>query len=99
MNDAENRPGRAIRELVLLEQLVIEELKGKKAETPEKGPDGKFKAATPEPKPTATPKPPTEVSARSALPPDESQAAVKREDFRAFKAAEDRKALQRRRGM
>ena len=50
IEDARRNPAKAIRELVLLEDLTKQELKGAKAEMPEKGPDGKFVAKTPEPK-------------------------------------------------
>ena len=95
----------AIRRLVLLEQGVIEELKGGKGvsrETPEKGPDGKFVKRAPETKTTAAPPPPREVGGRSGQPPDEMAEVLKIADpllrMRAFKVIGDRKALNRRRG-
>ena len=98
IEDARRNPAKAIRELVLLEDLTKQELKGAKAEMPEKGPDGKFVAKTPEPKRTAAPPPPKEVSGRGSQPPDELERAVKDNDFRAFKAIEDREALRKRKG-
>ena len=98
IEDARRNPAKAIRELVLLEDLTKQELKGAKAEMPEKGPDGKFVKQTPEPKRTAAPPPPKEVSGLRSQPPDELERAVKDNDFRAFKAIEDREALRKRKG-
>jgi hypothetical protein len=97
---AKSNPGQAIRRVVVLEQLVEQELsKGKGAaptgEAPERGEDGKFK---PTPKKVTTPPPPDELNTRGSAATDPIEAAVKNNDFAAFKAEDDRRDLARRRG-
>jgi hypothetical protein len=98
---SKSNPGEAIRKVVVLEQLVEQELskgKGKpdSEETPERGEDGKFKPATP--KKVTAPPPPDELNTRGSAAPDPIEAAVKNDNFAAFKAEEDRRDLARRRG-
>jgi hypothetical protein len=106
---AKSDPAAAIRKFVLLEHLTAEELKGAGkgaaaekgagAEATERGDDGKFVSKTaPAKQRPATPPPPEELNTRGSAPPDPSDAAVRNNDFRAFKDAEDRKDLARRRG-
>lgn len=97
VSSAKSNPTSAVRKLVLIEKLVIEELAkgGMKAET-DRTEDGKFKA--PEKKTTTAPPPPTEVSGQRGAPPDEVEAAVKTNDFRTFRTAQNRSDLQRLKG-
>jgi hypothetical protein len=107
---AKTNPAAAIRKFVLLEHLTTEELaKGSKADkgaaagdagAGERGEDGKFvsQKTTPAKQRPAAPPPPEELSTRGSAPPDPIDAAVRNGDFRAFKDAEDRKDLARRRG-
>lgn len=107
---AKTDPAAAIRKFVLLEHLTTEELtksskadKGAAAGEPgaaERGEDGKFvsQKTTPAKQKPAAPPPPEELSTRGSAPPDPIDAAVRNNDFRAFKDAEDRKELARRRG-
>lgn len=84
---ARNQPGKAIRELVVMENLVREELnKPAKAET--------IEAPPAEPKPRA-PKPPSEVGGRGAPHEDGLVAAARSGDFRAFEAEETRRKMAR----
>ncbi|MES2136992.1 MAG: hypothetical protein V4502_08040 [Pseudomonadota bacterium] len=100
-------PGAAIRKVALLEHLVTEELaKGGKAaaaadegEGTERDESGKFVSQTPPAKKKpAAPPPPEELSTRGSAPPDPIDAAVRNDDFTAFKAEEDRRDMARRRG-
>lgn len=101
MDSARSNGSAAIRKLVLLEQLVIQELaKGNvsRETESERGDDGQFKGKAPEPKTTAAPPPPKEVSGRGSQPPDEVTGAVKNNDFRTFKNAQNRRDVNRRKG-
>lgn len=105
-------PGAAIRKIVLVEKLVEEELaKGGSASAgkptgataePERGEDGKFKPAVekpaPETKVSKAPQPAKEVSGRGAAPTDEVEAAAKNNDFTAFRNAQNRRDVERRKG-
>ncbi|MES2136121.1 MAG: hypothetical protein V4502_03550 [Pseudomonadota bacterium] len=104
-------PGAAIRKVALLEHLVTEELakgSGKTAaaaETDEgtlsnqRDESGKFVSQNPPAKKKpAAPPPPEELSTRGSAPPDPIDAAVRNDDFAAFKAEEDRRDFARRRG-
>ncbi len=100
---AQKNPGAAIRKLVLVEKLVMEELaaKGGKSEgETARGEDGKFKA--PEKKTTAAPPPPKEVSGTQAASPDELetayQHALKTGDARKIIDLENQRELRRRKG-
>lgn len=87
---AKSDPGKAIRKIVLLEQLVTEELKtpagakdqpkgeveGEKA-APGRDASGKFTAPAPEKKNSEAPPPPAEVSGRGTTPQDEGAQALK----------------------
>jgi len=102
---AKSDPGAAIRKIVLLESLVKEELaKARKPEASESGgaqrdASGKFVSDAPEKKTSSkAPEPPKEVSGRGATPPDEIDSAVKSSDFATFRAAANRRDLERRRG-
>jgi len=106
INLAKTDPGKAIRKLALIEREVEIELAkpakaaepGEVATTAERGEDGKFLPKTPaKPKPAAPP-PPEELSTRGSAPTDAIEAAVRTNDFSAFKAEEDRRDLSRRRG-
>lgn len=97
IQSAQASPGAAIRKLVLIEKLVIEELaKSGKSDT-DRGEDGKFQKA-PEKKLTAAPPPPKEVDGTKAAPPDASEAAYKRGDARAYIEAENLRELRQRKG-
>jgi hypothetical protein len=108
---ARTDPGAAIRKVVVMEQLVEKELKGSKVAAQEAGPagpsrseDGKFKAAEseappiPEKKPSRAPAPPAEVSGRGTTPADPQQQAIKTSDFAAFRAAGNRRDIDRKKG-
>jgi hypothetical protein len=106
LGDARSNPGAAIRKLVLVEKLVLEELAkgGTAAESDESGTQrdetGKFAKATPaEKKPTGAPPPPKEVSGRSAAPPDEVEQALATGDARAAIDAMNRADLRKRKGL
>lgn len=108
--EAKSNPGQAIRRAVIVEKLVIEELakggdKGKGGEKElERGSDGKFKASpdkkeeTPAKTISSAPPPPHEVGGKGTSSPDEVEQALKEDDFEAFKNAENRRALARRKG-
>jgi hypothetical protein len=105
---AKTDPGAALRKFTLLEQLVEQELaKGadKAADKTPRGEDGKFLPSesdaadkTPAKKKPAAPPPPDELNTRGSAPPDAKEAALRNNDFAAFKAIEDREDLARRRG-
>ena len=97
VSTARSNPSAAVRKLVLIEKLVMEELaKGAPAAETERGEDGKFKA--PEKKLTAAPPPPKEVGGKGAPPPDDAETAFNRGDARAFIEAENRREFARRKG-
>ena len=106
MREARERPGIALRRAVLLEKLVQDELASKNgtATAPKRDAEtGQFVAAEKAEKPpvkktTAAPAPPSEVSGRGSPPVDEQERASKENDFRAFRAIDNRKALARIRG-
>lgn len=101
-------PGKAIRKLVVIEQLVAEELAKSSTEgagregggTPTRGEDGKSQpsAAAPAKKTTQAPPPPDEASGRGAAPPDALESAVKRDDFRSFRTTGNQRDLARHSG-
>lgn len=107
---AKRDPAAAIRKFVLLEHLTTEELAkstaGGKAGAAAEGAgaerdaDGKFvsQKTTPAKTRIAAPPPPEELNTRGSAPPDPTEAALRNDDFAAFKAAEDRKDIARRRG-
>jgi hypothetical protein len=101
---AKEKPGLAIRKAVLMEKLIAEELSKSSAasssessETPTRDENGKFVSQKEPPaKPvTKAPAPPREASGRSAAPPDAVEAAFKSNDFAAFRAAQNRRDLER----
>ena len=102
IEQAKNNPTEAIRRVVLLEQLVKEELG--KSPAPDRGEDGKFRAAEPAAetvpvkKPSKAPAPPAEVSGRGTTPSDPQQHAIKQNDFAAFRAAGNRRDIDRKKG-
>ena len=105
MKEARERPGIALRRAVLLEKLVQDELaKNGSATAPKRDAEtGQFVAAEKAEKPpvkktTAAPAPPSEVSGRGSPPVDEQERASKEEDFRTFRAIDNRRALARIRG-
>jgi hypothetical protein len=101
LETAKTNPLRAVREVSVLENLIMQELDGaKQTEAPKRGEDGKFQAAkaVPEKKVPNAPPPATEVNTRGSAPSDELQAAFDKGDFRAFKAIEDRRDIARRKG-
>lgn len=104
LETARSNPSAAIRKLVLVEKLVIEELaKGgeeAKAGAPDRGDDGKFKPAqpsTPERK-TSAPPPPKEVRSTTGAAPDEVVEAYKSGNARAFIEAENRREIRKMKG-
>lgn len=94
---AQSNPSAAVRKLVLVEKLVMEELAKGSADTT-RDETGKFKASTPEKKTTQAPAPPKEVGGTSAAPPDDVEAAIKRGDDRAAIDAMNRAEIRRRKG-
>jgi len=102
MKEARERPGIALRRAVLLEKLVQDELaKNGTAAAPKRDAEtGQFVAAEKPAvkKTTAAPAPPSEVSGRGSPPVDEQERASKENDFRSFRAIDNRKALARIRG-
>lgn len=100
VNLAKSNPSAAVRKLVLMEGMVKDALaKGGQSETnaPERDSSGKFVSEKPKPS-TKAPAIGTEVSGRGSAPPDPSETAVKTGDFKAFRDAENRKAVNRYRG-
>lgn len=107
---AKTNPGAAIRKVALLEQFVEQELakgtaaaKGSEAaadgaETTERAQNGQFQKQTPANKKPAAPPPAEELNTRGSAPPDPKEAAIRNNDFRAFKEIEDREDLAKRRG-
>lgn len=95
---AKENPNAAIRKAVLLEHLISQELsKGAPSET-ERDESGKFVAQKPAKKVTEAPPPPREASGRNAAPPDDVASASKTLDFAAYRAAQNRRDLQRSQG-
>jgi hypothetical protein len=82
---AKKTPGKAIRYIALIEAGIADELENKKsaASTEE----------TPAKPQTKAPKPPSEAGGRAAAPPDGLESAAKANDFRAFKAESNRRAI------
>lgn len=100
---AKTNPGAAIRKLVLVEKLVQEELaKGGtpkasgNGDAPDRDESGKFLPAK---KTTSAPPPPRETSGRSSPPPDESETALKENDFARYREVENRREIARRKGL
>lgn len=103
---ARTKPLDAVRQLAALEAELkgtVKESTGKQAA---RGADGKFAKAeeaeapakeTPKETVTKAPPPPREVGGRGSQPPDEVQAAVKANDFRTFRNAQNRRDLAGRR--
>lgn len=94
-----SNPGQALRKAVILESLVMEELKKGKAESKtetERDDKGQFKA--PEKKVTGAPPPPREVGGTAAAPGDKLQEAVQKRDFAAFRAEGNRREMAPRKG-
>jgi hypothetical protein len=84
---AKENPGKALRYIALTESLIAEELEGKAKPTSEAKPEPPAKPQT------AAPKPPSEVGGRAASPGDALESAAKANDFRAFKAEANRRAI------
>lgn len=111
---ARKTPTKAVREFAVTENLVMEELAGKAAkktaekQEPTRDATGKFQKVddeeeesprqVPEKKITAAPPPADEVGGRGSKPPDEVESAAKRNDFKAFQAAANRRDQASRRG-
>lgn len=92
---ARTRPDLAIREIVLLEGLVKEELGKKKSSSAAKpenqsGESGSTKIPAEKPKPRA-PEPPPDLGGRGSAPPDAAQQAAKDGNFRNFEAEMNRR--------
>lgn len=107
LSSAKTNPVEAIRKTVLLEQLVMEEIKkgGKsdkdapketEGETQERDASGRFKA--PQTKISSAPRPTKEVSGRGAAPPDPEEAARQRGDFRGWMKLRNARDLARMKG-
>lgn len=92
---AKTNPLGAVRKLAITEDLVRQEL-GKKGTARDES--GQFTKA-PEKKSTEAPPPPSEVSGRGSTPADEVESAAKKDDFRTFREAANRRDLQRRKGI
>lgn len=82
-------PGKAIRYVALTESLIADRLSKKD--------DAKAEEVPAKPK-TNAPKPPSEAGGRAAAPPDGLESAAKANDFRAFKAEANRRALAKLKG-
>jgi hypothetical protein len=108
---SKTNPGQALRKAVLLEQLVQEELKrgGKPATAaaasdgtapaePERDESGKFVSSKPPAQRKPAPPPASEVSGKASAPPDEVSSALARNDFAAYRQAQNRRDLAARRG-
>jgi len=99
---AHTKPTAAIRKIGVIESLVQAELT--KGDGKPRSEDGKFAPAkpaeskAPEKKAPEVPPPPKELSGRGSVPPDEVENALKTGDFRAFKAAQDRRDIAKIRG-
>lgn len=91
LSKAEKNPRAAIKLVGALEQIIADELQKSKAPRDDKGQFVTKKEMS------KAPPPPKELSG-SGPPPDEVESAVQRGDFKAFKAAEDRRDLARRKG-
>lgn len=107
LQDARSNPGAAIRRLVLVENLVKEELAGKKEQSAlstqqaaeRDAATGKFvKSGAPEKKISDAPPPPTEVSGRMTPPGDAVADAVKTGDFASYRARRNARDLESRKG-
>lgn len=107
---AQRDPGTAIRNLVLLERLVVEELRGRSSQPAVNGQEGEpepeqerdqsgrfVKAAAPA-KRNEAPPPTREVSGRASPPTDDVDAAFARNDVRGYMAAANRRDIADRRG-
>ena len=103
---AKTDPGKAIRKIVLLESLVVDELaKGAKPDQPvsddtgeaQRDEQGRFLSPA-KPKVSQAPPPAKEVSGRASAPPDPIEGAVKSGDFRAFREKQNARDLARHRG-
>jgi hypothetical protein len=81
---AQSNPSKALRKLILLEDLTQKELS---------------KAAAPEKKTTDAPPPPKELNTRGSQPADSEVNAVNANDQRAFNEARNRADIQRRKGL
>lgn len=94
---AKSDPWAAVRKAVIMEQLITEELAkardGKKAEDTPRDDKGKFLSSTPEKKVTSAPKPPSEVGGTAAAPGDAVEEAIKKRDFSAYKAEQNRREI------
>jgi hypothetical protein len=98
---AKANPLDGVRRAIQLEQLVIEELNGKKAEkekpNAERNANGQFVKSTPEKKTvTSAPAIGTEVNSRAGVTADEREAALKRDDFNAYREAQNARDMQER---
>ncbi len=106
---AKTDPGKAIRKVAFLEQQVEQELshgsaaagsaKGEASQSAGRDESGKFVSQnTPAKTKPAAPPPAEELSTRGSAAPDPKDAALRNNDFAAFKAIEDREDLAKRRG-
>lgn len=95
---AKVKPLDALRKIAVSEELIRQELAGKSEKR--RDADGKFKSdVVAEKKSTEAPPPPKEVGGRGAAAGDEVDQAFKNGDVRAFRAAQNRRDLERRKGI
>jgi hypothetical protein len=95
---AERDPAAAIRQVVVLERLVMEELGANTDGAPQvRDSSGKF-ARPAEKKITTAPPVPREVAGKGTPPPDDIVRAVEEGDFRAYMNAANARELKRRKG-
>jgi hypothetical protein len=97
---AKSNPLQAVREVAVLENLIMKDLDGqgeKAKETPERGEDGKFVAAdkAPEKKVTSAPPIGKEVGTKNTAPPDEYEAAMQRGDMATVRKLDNKRDLER----
>lgn len=94
LQDAKTNPIKAIKTIAVLENLVMQELEGGDKTRNDKGQFTKEQESSK--KSTSAPPPPKEVSGRGTPPADEVESAAKSSDFRAFRAAANRRDVSRR---
>ena len=93
-----SNPMHALRKAVIMENLVMEELKKGKTESKETERDEKGQFKAPEKKITGAPPPVSEVGGKAAAPGDKVQEAVQKRDFAAYKAEQNRREMAARKG-
>jgi hypothetical protein len=88
-----SNPMHALRKAVILENLIMEELKKGKAESKDTERDEKGQFKAPEKKITGAPPPPKEVGGTAAAPGDKVQEAVQKRDFSSYRTEMNRREM------